>query len=60
MNIKLLHVFTYMCSYYSKSKYQCSASMTQAAKEVLDTELGYFDTMKNILQAYTSKEECSV
>ena len=60
MNIKLLHIFTYMCSYCSKSKYQCSAAMTQAAKEVLDNKLGHFDTMKNILHAYTSKGECSV
>ena len=60
MTIKLLHIFTSMCSYYSKSKYQCSAAMTQAAKEVLDNELGHFDTMNNILQAYTSNGECSV
>ena len=49
-----------MCSYFSKSEDQCSAAMKQAAKEALDNELGHFDTMKNILQAYTSKRECSV
>ena len=53
-------VVTYMCSYFSKSEDQCSAAMKQAAKEALDNELGHFDTMKNILQAYTSKRECSV
>ena len=34
--------------------------MKQAAKEVLYNESGHFDTMKNILQAYTSKRKCSV
>ena len=34
--------------------------MKQAAKEAMDNELGHFDTMKNILQAYTSKHGCSV
>ena len=34
--------------------------MKQAAKEAMDNEFGHFDTMKNILQAYTSKHECSV
>ena len=51
---------TYMCSYFSKSEDQCSAAMKQAAKEVLDNELGHFDAMKNILHAYASKQECSV
>ena len=47
---------TYTCSYFSRSEDQCSAAM----KEALDNELSHFDTMKNILQAYTSKRECSV
>ena len=51
---------TYMCSYFSKFKDQCSAAMKQAAKEALDNKLDHFNTMKNILQAYTSKWECSV
>ena len=51
---------TYMCSYFSKSEDQCPAAMKQSAKEALNNELGCFDTMKNILQAYTSKQECSV
>ena len=34
--------------------------MKQAAKEILFNKLGHFDTMKTILQAYTSKWECSV
>ena len=51
---------TYMCSYFSKSEDQCSAAMKQAAKEALDNELDHFGTMKNILQTYTSKRECSV
>ena len=51
---------TYICSYFSKSEDQCSAAMKQAAKEALDNELDHFGTMKNILQTYTSKQECSV
>ena len=51
---------TYMCSYFSKSEYQCSAAMKRAAKEALDNELGHFGAMKNILQTYTSKREYSV
>ena len=51
---------TYMCSYFSKSEDRCSAAMKQAAKEALDNKLAHFDIMKNIVQAYTSKRECSV
>ena len=47
-----------MCSNFSKSEDQCLAAMKQAAKEA-DNELGHFDAMKNILQAYTSNWEFS-
>ena len=60
MKIKLLHMLLLTCSYFSKSADQCSAAMKQAAKEALDNELGHFDRIKNILQGYTSKQECSV
>ena len=51
---------TYMPSYFSKPENQCSAAMTQAAKRALDNELDNFHAMENILQAYTSRQECSV
>ena len=34
--------------------------MKQAAREAFDTKLDQFNTMKNILKAYTSNRECSV
>ena len=50
----------YMCSYFSKSEDKCSFVMKQAAREAFDTNLDQFNTMKNILKAYTSNRECSV
>ena len=50
----------YMCSYFSKSEDKCSFAMKQAAQEAFDAKLDQFNTMKNILKAYTSNRECSV
>ena len=50
----------YMCSYFSKSEDKCSFAMKQAAREAFDNKLDQFNTMKNILKAYTSNRECSV
>ena len=49
-----------MCSYISKTEDKCSFAMKQAAREAFDTKLDQFNTMKNILKAYTSNRECSV
>ena len=51
---------TYMCSYFSKSEDQCSASIRQAAKEDFQNNESLYDTMKTIVRAYTSKRECFV
>ena len=48
----------YMCSFFSKSEDKCSFAMKQAAREA--RKLDQFNTMKNILKAYTSNRECSV
>ena len=50
----------YMCSYFSKSEDKCSFPMKKAAREAFDTKLDQFNTLKNILKAYTSNRECSV
>ena len=50
----------YMCSYISKSEDKYSFAMKQAALESFDTKLYQFNTIKNILKAYTSNRECSV
>ena len=42
---------TYMCSYFSKSEDQCSASMRQAAKEAFENNESLYDTMKRIVRA---------
>ena len=34
--------------------------MKKAAREAFDTKLDQFNTLKNILKAYTSNRECSV
>ena len=47
----------YVCSCFSKSEDKCSFAMKQAARESFDTKLDQFNTMKNILKAYTSNRE---
>ena len=61
MDIQTVFIeFTYMCSYFSKPEDKCSLAMKQAAREAFDTKPDQFNTMKNILKAYTSNGECSV
>ena len=50
----------YMFSYFSKSEDKCSFAMKQVAHEAFDAKLDQFNTMKNILKAYTNNGECSV
>ena len=50
----------FMCSYFSKSEKKFSFAMKKAAREAFDTKLDQFNTMKNILKAYTSNREYSV
>ena len=45
---------------FSKSEDKCSFALKQAAREAFDTKLDQFNTVKNILKAYTSNKECSV
>ena len=49
-----------MCSYVSKSGYQCSVSIRQAAKKAFQNNVSLYDKIKTTLRAYTSKRECSV
>ena len=49
-----------MCSYVSKSGYQCSVSIRQAAKKAFQNNVSLYDTIKTTLRAYTSKRECPV
>ena len=51
---------TYMCSYFSKSEDQCSASKRQAAKEAFENIESLYDIMKTIVSTYTIKRERSV
>ena len=49
----------YTCSCFSKSEDKCSFAMEQATQKAFDAKLDQFNTMKNILKAYTSNRECS-
>ena len=51
---------TYMCSYFSKYKHECSFAMTQAAKEAFENNLSNYKTMRGIVLAYVNKCECLV
>lgn len=48
---------SYMCSYFSKSEDQYPAAMMQAAKKAYENKLDHFETMKNIVKAYTRKKD---
>ena len=64
-NIEIQPVFnyykavTYICSYLSKEEDECSQAMKQAFKETLEKRAGYYEPMKTIAHAYSSKRECS-
>ena len=51
---------TYMYSYFSKYKDECSETMKQAAKETFDSNLNMHQQMKATARAYATKRECSV
>ena len=51
---------SYMCTYLSKIKDECSNAMSQAVKEAWENKSNNYDQMKLIARAYTSKRECSV
>ena len=65
-NMDILPVFneykaaTYMCSYFSKSKDECSLAMRQPAKEAFESNLSNYKTMQGVVRAYVNKRECSV
>ena len=50
----------YMCAYFSKSDYESSEAMKQAAKEASTLNLNAFEQMNSISKAHASKRECSV
>ena len=61
-NINIQPVFnyykaTYMCSYLSKEEDECSQAMKQAFKETLEKGASYYEQMKIIAHAYSSKRE---
>ena len=51
---------TYMCSYLSKEEDECSQAMKQAFKETLESGASYYEQMKSVAHAYSSKRECSL
>ena len=51
---------TYMCSYLSKEEDECSQAMKQALKETLESGASYYEQMKSVAHAYSSKRECSL
>ena len=65
-NIEIQPVFnyhkavTYVCSYLSKEEDECSQAMKQAFKETLEKRASYYEQMKTIAHAYSSKRECSL
>ena len=64
-NINIQPVFNeykavaYMYSYFSKSEDKCSFAIKQVVREAFDNKLDQFNTVKNILKAYTNNKECS-
>ena len=46
-----------MCSYLSKEEDECSQAMKQAFKETLEKRASYYEQMKTIAHAYSSKRE---
>ena len=51
---------TYMCKYLSKTEDECSKAMKQAFVDARENNLGKFDEMIKIAQAYAANRECSV
>ena len=50
----------YMCQYFSKTKYQCSQAMKQAAMKAYENNTHHHDTMNTTGKAYLNSRECSV
>ena len=51
---------TYMCSYLSKEEDEFSQAMKQAFKETLESGASYYEQMKSVAHAYSSKRECTL
>ena len=51
---------TYICNYLSKEGDECSQAMKRTFKETLEKEDSYYEQMKTIAHAYSSKRECSL
>ena len=49
---------TYICNYLSKEGDECSQAMKRTFKETLEKEDSYYEQMKTIAHAYSSKREC--
>ena len=49
-----------MCSYISKEEGECSQAMKQAFKETFEKVASYYEQMKAIAHAYSSKRKCSL
>ena len=65
-NINIQPVFnyykaiTYISSYLSKEEDECSQAVKQAFRETLEKGASYYEQMKTIAHAYSSKRECSL
>ena len=51
---------TYICSYLSKEEDECSQAVKQAFRETIEKGASYYEQMKTIAHAYSSKRECSL
>ena len=51
---------TYISSYLSKEEDECSQAVKQAFRETLEKGASYYEQMKTIAHAYSSKRECSL
>ena len=49
-----------MCAYFSKAEDGTSEAMKEVAKDAFNRGVSYYEKMKAIAKAYTTKRECSV
>ena len=49
-----------MCAYFSKAEDGTSEAMKEEAKDAFNRGVSYYEKMKAIAKAYTTKRECSV
>ena len=50
----------YMWAYLSKSESECSVAMKQAVQNAFEKELGNYEQIKSVSNAYINKRECSM